>query len=118
MARPGAKRLDPRHRTVMPWTRKLTPPIEIKEDCRLALRERRFDRALAVLVLHFVPEAGKATCASRTIVVGKILDDCLSIVGGDIRAKRLDHLGDFGLPHCAGREWRIQDNIIEAVTGR
>ena len=53
---------------------------------RLALRDSTFDRALALLVLHFVPEAGKAVAEMRRVVRP----------GGVVAAAVWDHLG--GMP--------------------
>ncbi|MEZ0171089.1 class I SAM-dependent methyltransferase [Microvirga sp. TS319] len=61
------------------------PKITIQEGdaCALAFPDGRFDRALALLVLHFVPEARKAVAEMRRVVRP----------GGRIAAAVWDHLG-------------------------
>lgn len=64
------------------------PRITIQEAdaCDLPFGDGRFDRALSLLVLHFVPETGKAVAEMRRVVRP----------GGVIAAAVWDHLG--GLP--------------------
>ncbi|HEX5864189.1 MAG TPA: class I SAM-dependent methyltransferase [Casimicrobiaceae bacterium] len=56
------------------------------DACALPFEGGRFDRALALLVLHFVPEAGKAVAEMRRVVRS----------GGVVAAAVWDHLG--GMP--------------------
>lgn len=65
--------------------RNTDPRITVQEGdaCALAFPDGRFDRALALLVLHFVPEAGKAVAEMRRVVRP----------GGRIAAAVWDHLG-------------------------
>lgn len=56
------------------------------DACDLPFEDGAFDRALALLVLHFVPEAGKAVAEMRRVVRS----------GGVVGAVVWDHLG--GMP--------------------
>jgi ubiquinone/menaquinone biosynthesis C-methylase UbiE len=56
------------------------------DACALPFKDGSFDRALALLVLHFVPEAGKAVAEMRRVVRP----------GGVVAAVVWDHLG--GMP--------------------
>jgi ubiquinone/menaquinone biosynthesis C-methylase UbiE len=56
------------------------------DACALPFEDSTFDRALALLVLHFVPEAGKAVAEMRRVVRP----------GGVVAAAVWDHLG--GMP--------------------
>jgi ubiquinone/menaquinone biosynthesis C-methylase UbiE len=60
--------------------------IEQADACALPFKDGTFDRALALLVLHFVPEAGKAISEMRRVVRP----------GGAVAAAVWDHLG--GMP--------------------
>lgn len=60
--------------------------IEQGDACALAFADGRFDRALALLVLHFVPEAAKAVAEMRRVVRRQ----------GVVAAAVWDHLG--GVP--------------------
>jgi ubiquinone/menaquinone biosynthesis C-methylase UbiE len=64
------------------------PRIKIRQAdaCDLPFEDGAFDRALALLVLHFVPEAGKAVAEMRRVVRQ----------GGVVAAAVWDHLG--GMP--------------------
>ena len=64
------------------------PRIKIlqADACALPFEDGRFDRAMALLVLHFVPEAGKAVAEMRRVVRS----------GGVVAAVVWDHLG--GMP--------------------
>lgn len=64
------------------------PRIKIRQGdaCDLPFQDRAFDRAMALLVLHFVPEAGKAVSEMRRVVRP----------GGVVAAAVWDHLG--GMP--------------------
>ena len=64
------------------------PRIKIRQAdaCDLPFEDGAFDRALALLVLHFVPEAGKAVAEMRRVVRP----------GGIVGAAVWDHLG--GMP--------------------
>ena len=64
------------------------PRIKVRQADASALpfADRAFDRALALLVLHFVPEAGKAVAEMRRVVRP----------GGVVAAAVWDHLG--GMP--------------------
>jgi ubiquinone/menaquinone biosynthesis C-methylase UbiE len=64
------------------------PRITIRQAdaCDLAFDDGAFDRALALLVLHFVPDAGKAVAEMRRVVRP----------GGIVAAAVWDHLG--GMP--------------------
>jgi ubiquinone/menaquinone biosynthesis C-methylase UbiE len=70
-------------------TRRSTDPrirIQQADACALPFEGNTFDRALALLVLHFVPEAGKAVSEMRRVVRS----------GGLVAATVWDHLG--GMP--------------------
>jgi SAM-dependent methyltransferase len=64
------------------------PRIKVRQAdaCALPFEGGTFDRALALLVLHFVPEAGKAVAEMRRVVRS----------GGVVAAAVWDHLG--GMP--------------------
>ena len=64
------------------------PRIKIRQAdaCDLPFEDGAFDRSLALLVLHFVPEAGKAVAEMRRVVRK----------GGVVAAAVWDHLG--GMP--------------------
>ncbi len=64
------------------------PRIKVQQAdaCALPFADGSFDRALALLVLHFVPEAGKAVAEMRRVVRP----------GGVVAAAVWDHLG--GMP--------------------
>lgn len=68
--------------------RNTDPRIKIRQAdaCGLPFEDAVFDRALALLVLHFVPEAGKAVAEMRRVVRP----------GGVVAAVVWDHLG--GMP--------------------
>jgi ubiquinone/menaquinone biosynthesis C-methylase UbiE len=68
--------------------RNTNPRIKIQQAdaCALPFQDSTFDRALALLVLHFVPEAGKAVAEMRRAVRS----------GGVVAAAVWDHLG--GMP--------------------
>lgn len=68
--------------------RNADPRITIQEAdaCALPFKDGYFDRALSLLVLHFVPEAGKAISEMRRVVRP----------GGVVAAAVWDHLG--GMP--------------------
>ena len=68
--------------------RNTDPRIKVRQAdaCALPFESRTFDRALALLVLHFVPEAGKAVAEMRRVVRP----------GGVVAAAVWDHLG--GMP--------------------
>ena len=68
--------------------RNTDPRIKIRQAdaCALPFEDGRFDRALALLVLHFVPEPGKAMAEMRRTVRP----------GGVVAAVVWDHLG--GMP--------------------
>jgi ubiquinone/menaquinone biosynthesis C-methylase UbiE len=68
--------------------RNTDPRISIRQAdaCALPFEDRTFDRALALLVLHFVPESGKAVAEMRRVVRS----------GGVVAAAVWDHLG--GMP--------------------
>ncbi|MGI6855222.1 class I SAM-dependent methyltransferase [Mesorhizobium sp. 1B3] len=57
--------------------------IQQADACALPYPDDRFDRALSLLVLHFVPEAGKAVSEMRRVVRP----------GGVVAAAVWDHLG-------------------------
>ncbi|MBV9237828.1 MAG: class I SAM-dependent methyltransferase [Xanthobacteraceae bacterium] len=57
--------------------------IEQADACALPFADGTFDRALALLVLHFVPDAGKAVAEMRRVVRP----------GGIVAAVVWDHLG-------------------------
>ena len=71
--------------------RNTDPRIKIQQAdaCALPFVDSTFDRALALLVLHFVPKAGKAVAEMRRVVRP----------GGVVAAVVWDHLG--GCPVCA-----------------
>jgi SAM-dependent methyltransferase len=64
------------------------PRIKVQQAdaCALPFEGGTFDRALALLVLHFVPESAKAVCEMRRVVRS----------GGVVAAAVWDHLG--GMP--------------------
>lgn len=68
--------------------RNADPRVKIRQAdaCDLPFESGAFDRALALLVLHFVPEAGKAVSEMRRVVRP----------GGVVAAVVWDHLG--GMP--------------------
>jgi ubiquinone/menaquinone biosynthesis C-methylase UbiE len=68
--------------------RNTDPRIKVRQAdaCALPFESGMFDRALAMLVLHFVPEAGKAVVEMRRVVRP----------GGVVAAAVWDHLG--GMP--------------------
>lgn len=68
--------------------RNTDPRIRIRQAdaCALPFEDDTFDRALALLVLHFVPEAGKAIAEMRRVVRP----------GGIVAAAVWDHIG--GMP--------------------
>jgi SAM-dependent methyltransferase len=68
--------------------RNTDPHIKIRQAdaCALPFADGAFDRALALLVLHFVPDAGKAVAEMRRVVRP----------GGVVAAAVWDHLG--GMP--------------------
>jgi ubiquinone/menaquinone biosynthesis C-methylase UbiE len=68
--------------------RNTSPRIKISQAdaCSLPFKDGTFDRALALLVLHFVPEAEKAVAEMRRVVRP----------GGTVAAAVWDHLG--GMP--------------------
>jgi ubiquinone/menaquinone biosynthesis C-methylase UbiE len=68
--------------------RNTNPRIKVRQAdaCALPFEDGTFDRALALLVLHFVPEAGKAVAEMRRVVRS----------GGVVAATVWDHLG--GMP--------------------
>ncbi|KQZ98481.1 SAM-dependent methyltransferase [Mesorhizobium sp. Root157] len=68
--------------------RNTDPRINIRQGdaCALPYEDGTFDRAMALLVLHFVPEAGKAVAEMRRVVRP----------GGVVAAVVWDHLG--GMP--------------------
>jgi SAM-dependent methyltransferase len=68
--------------------RNTDPRIKVRQAdaCALPFEGGTFDRALALLVLHFVPEAGKAVAEMRRVVRP----------GGVVAAAVWDHLG--GMP--------------------
>jgi ubiquinone/menaquinone biosynthesis C-methylase UbiE len=68
--------------------RNTNPRITIRQGdaCALPFEDGTFDRALALLVLHFVPDAGKAVSEMRRVVRP----------GGGVAAVVWDHLG--GMP--------------------
>src|SRR5262249_18861054 len=65
--------------------RNTDPRIKVRQAdaCALPFEGGTFDRALALLVLHFVPEAGKAVAEMRRVVRP----------GGVVAAAVWDHLG-------------------------
>ncbi|NKN02853.1 class I SAM-dependent methyltransferase [Rhizobium leguminosarum] len=70
-------------------TRSNTDPrvsIRQADACALPFEDNRFDRAMSLLVLHFVPEAGKAVSEMRRVVRP----------GGVVAAAVWDHYG--GMP--------------------
>ncbi|MET4024385.1 class I SAM-dependent methyltransferase [Bradyrhizobium sp. S3.2.12] len=68
--------------------RNTNPRINIRQAdaCALPFQDSTFDRAFALFVLHFVPEAGKAVAEMRRVVRS----------GGMVAAAVWDHLG--GMP--------------------
>jgi ubiquinone/menaquinone biosynthesis C-methylase UbiE len=60
--------------------------VQQADACALPFEEHRFDRALALLVLHFIPEPQKAVAEMRRV----------TRPGGTVAAAVWDHLG--GLP--------------------
>jgi ubiquinone/menaquinone biosynthesis C-methylase UbiE len=60
--------------------------IQQADACAIPFPDDRFDRALALLVLHFVPDAGRAVAEVRRVVRP----------GGVVAAAVWDHLG--GMP--------------------
>lgn len=60
--------------------------IQQADACELPFQDQAFDRAMALLVLHFVPETGKAVAEMRRVVRS----------GGVVAAAVWDHYG--GMP--------------------
>ena len=81
------------------------PRIKIQQAdaCALPFEDQSFDRALALLVLHFVPEAGKAVAEMRRVVRP----------GGVVAAVVWDHLG--GMP---GMRMMIDTVAVLTEAGR
>jgi ubiquinone/menaquinone biosynthesis C-methylase UbiE len=75
--------------------------IEQADACALPFEDKTFDRALAMLVLHFVPEAGKAVSEMRRVVR----------TGGVVAAVVWDHLG--GMPGM-----RMMIDTVAALSDR
>jgi ubiquinone/menaquinone biosynthesis C-methylase UbiE len=74
--------------------------IEQADACALPFGDHAFDRALALLVLHFVPEAGKAVAEMQRVVRP----------GGVVAAAVWDHLG--GMPGM-----RMMVDTVAALNG-
>lgn len=85
--------------------RNTDPRIKIRQAdaCALPFEGGTFDRALALLVLHFVPEAGKAVAEMRRVVRP----------GGVVAAAVWDHLG--GMP---GMRMMIDTVAVLSEAGR
>jgi ubiquinone/menaquinone biosynthesis C-methylase UbiE len=81
------------------------PRIKIRQAdaCNLPFEDGAFDRALALLVLHFVPEAGKAVAEMNRVVRQ----------GGVVAAAVWDHLG--GMP---GMRMMVDTVAALSVGGR
>lgn len=73
------------------------------DACALPFEGGRFDRALALLVLHFVPETGKAVAEMRRVVRS----------GGVVAAAVWDHLG--GMP---GMRMMVDTVAVLSESGR
>jgi ubiquinone/menaquinone biosynthesis C-methylase UbiE len=85
--------------------RNTDPRIKIRQAdaCDLPFEDGAFDRALALLVLHFVPEGGKAVAEMRRVVRP----------GGVVAAVVWDHLG--GMP---GMRMMIDTVAVLSEDGR
>ncbi len=83
--------------------RNADPRIHIQQAdaCALPFEDDRFDRALSLLVLHFIPEPAKAVAEMRRVVRP----------GGTVSAAVWDHLG--GLP-CMRMMW----DTVAAMNGK
>ena len=83
--------------------RNTNPRIKIRQAdaCALPFEDGTFDRALALLVLHFVPEAGNAVAEMRRVVRP----------AGVVAAVVWDHLG--GMPSM-----RMMIDTVAALTER
>jgi ubiquinone/menaquinone biosynthesis C-methylase UbiE len=74
--------------------------VQQADACDLPFEDGSFDRALSLLVLHFVPEAGKAVGEMRRVVRP----------GGTVAAAVWDHLG--GMPAM-----RMMVDTVAALNG-
>ena len=85
--------------------RNTDPRIKIRQAdaCDLPFEDGAFDRSLALLVLHFVPEAGKAVAEMRRVVRQ----------GGVVAAAVWDHLG--GMP---GMRMMVDTVAVLSEAGR
>ena len=85
--------------------RNTDPRIKVRQAdaCALPFEAGMFDRALALLVLHFVPEAGKAVAEMRRVVRA----------GGVVAAAVWDHLG--GMP---GMRMMVDTVAVLSKSGR
>jgi ubiquinone/menaquinone biosynthesis C-methylase UbiE len=81
--------------------RNTDPRIKVQQAdaCALPFEDGSFDRAMALLVLHFVPEASKAVAEMRRVVRP----------GGVVAAVVWDHLG--GMPG-----WRMMIDTVAVLT--
>lgn len=77
--------------------------IQEADACALPFEDDHFDRALSLLVLHFVPEAGKAVSEMRRVVRP----------GGVVAAAVWDHLG--GMP---GMRMMLDTVAVLSESGR
>ncbi len=75
--------------------------IQQADACALPFEDGRFDRALSLLVLHFIPDPAKAVGEMRRVVRP----------GGTVSAAVWDHLG--GLPSM-----RMMWDTVAAMNGR
>lgn len=75
--------------------------IQQADACALPFEDDSFDRALSLLVLHFIPEPAKSVAEMRRVVRP----------GGTVSAAVWDHLG--GLP-CMRMMW----DTVAAMTGK
>ncbi len=94
--------------------RNTDPRIKIREAdaCALPFEDRTFDRAFALLVLHFVPEAGKAVAemragASRRVVAAAVWDHFRRNAGMRMMVERWRRSAKGGAPlrarYCSSR---------------
>lgn len=84
--------------------------ISIRQGDATALpfEDRRFDRALALLVLHFVPETGKAVSEMRRVVKP----------GGVVAATVWDHLGGMPVMRMVWDTIAAQDEELQLARRR
>lgn len=82
--------------------------IQEADACALPFDDGRFDRAMSLLVLHFVPEAGKAVGEMRRVVRP----------GGVVAAAVWDHLGGMSVMRMALDTMAVLDENARELRSR